>query len=320
MTLRIEPIRADLPFGSKVFGVSETSVVDEGVRQELRDAFEERGVLIFEDVDSSNRLQIAVSEVFGPLKEHPVKAVDLQDADKFPGVLEVTFDPADGDIVEIDGKTYSSWLPWHFDHCYNNELNRGGVLRVTRITPNGGNTSFIDGIEVYKEMPADLLAEIEDKNIIYSMDLALMHMRFGKPDNFKVLQTDPHHYKILEQAKTFPRAIHPAVWTRASGEKVFHFSPWMAEDIEGQPSAESMELLETISQELRRIGDRQAYRHQWKPTQMLIWDNWRMLHSVTGCTPPHPRRFSRTTIRGDYGLGRFENNDQGHYALLQRSA
>ena len=58
-----------------------------------------------------------------------------------------------------------------------------------------------------------------------------------------------------------------------------------------------------------------AYYHQWKPTQMLTWDNWRMLHSVTGTDPKYPRRMHRTTIKGDYGLGYFENHVTGRAAL-----
>ena len=50
-----------------------------------------------------------------------------------------------------------------------------------------------------------------------------------------------------------------------------------------------------------------AYWHVWKPTDMLIWDNWRMLHAVEGCDPKYERRMQRTTIKGDYGLGYFED-------------
>ena len=57
------------------------------------------------------------------------------------------------------------------------------------------------------------------------------------------------------------------------------------------------------------------YLHQWKRTEMLIWDNWRMLHSVTGCDPKYSRRMQRTTIKGDYGLGYFENAGKGHAVL-----
>ena len=52
---------------------------------------------------------------------------------------------------------------------------------------------------------------------------------------------------------------------------------------------------------------------------MIIWDNWRMLHRVIGCTPPQRRVMQRTTIKGDYGLGRFENDDQGRYRELERT-
>jgi taurine dioxygenase len=48
---------------------------------------------------------------------------------------------------------------------------------------------------------------------------------------------------------------------------------------------------------------------------MLIWDNWRMLHSVSGCDPKYPRRMQRTTIKGDYGLGYFENGGKGQAVL-----
>jgi taurine dioxygenase len=39
---------------------------------------------------------------------------------------------------------------------------------------------------------------------------------------------------------------------------------------------------------------------------MVIWDNWRFIHSVDGHPPQYPRKMQRTTIEGDYGLGRLE--------------
>ena len=50
-----------------------------------------------------------------------------------------------------------------------------------------------------------------------------------------------------------------------------------------------------------------SYFHRWQPTDMVIWDNWRCLHSVSGMAPEHGRCMHRTTIAGDYGLGRFED-------------
>jgi len=319
MTIRVTPLRDAIPFGSCVTGLNEKELQDPAVRQELVRVFEDRGLIVFAGVEPTNRLQLAISKVFGPLKEHPVDAVDRVDPECMPGAIKISSDPSSADLVEIDGKAYSSWLPWHFDHCYNNELNRAGVLRAVEITPNGGQTCFIDGIELYRRLPPDLRARISRCSVIYSLDMQPDHIRFGRPENFRVLQVDPKQLEILEQAKVYPRAIHPAVWSRASGEQVLHISPWMAEGIEGREDADGDALLEAVSREIIRLAEAGAYVHDWQPTDMLIWDNWRMLHRVTGCTPPHPRSIYRTTIQGDYGLGRFENNDQRRYRELERT-
>jgi taurine dioxygenase len=318
-SIRVRPLRDDLPFGAIIEGVTEQVLEDQAVRDEIFSVFEDRGMIVFTGVEPSNKLQVAISKVFGPLKEHPVKAVDLVDPETMAGAIENKLNPESCDILEIDGKLYSNWLPWHFDHCYNNELNRAGVLRVTLQSPTGGETGFMDGIELYKRLPAELREAIEGRSIVYTMDMQFDHMRFGKPKNFRLVQLDPHMIDIYEQSKTYPRAIHPAVWTRKTGEKVFHLSPWMAIGIEGREDAEGDTLLEAISQEIYKLGETCAYFHDWKPTDMLIWDNWRMLHRVTGSHPPAPRTVQRTTIKGDYGLGRFENGDAGRYAALERT-
>jgi hypothetical protein len=54
--------------------------------------------------------------------------------DLAPGAIDVMTGPGYGSIVEIAGQQYASWLPWHFDHCYNNELNRAGVLHCVKPT------------------------------------------------------------------------------------------------------------------------------------------------------------------------------------------
>ena len=40
---------------------------------------------------------------------------------------------------------------------------------------------------------------------------------------------------------------------------------------------------------------------------LVIWDNWRMVHAVEGCDAKYERQTLRTTIKGDYGLGYFED-------------
>jgi taurine dioxygenase len=216
-------------------------------------------------------------------------------------------------VVEIEGRQLGQWLPWHFDHCYNNELNRAGVLRAIEIPTEGGMTGFADGIQLYRALSPELLRSIEGSNVVYTLDLRYSMMRFGMPATFREIRAKDGQARVAEFAKTLPRAIHPAVWTRQSGEKVLHVSPWMASGIEHRENPEGDALFEAVCQEI--VAKVKPYFHQWKPTDMLIWDNWRMLHCVSGHDPQQPRRMQRTTIKGDYGLGYFENNGKGDRIL-----
>jgi taurine dioxygenase len=174
-------------------------------------------------------------------------------------------------------------------------------------------TGFADGIDLYQSFSPELRSKMENLKVIYTLDLCYTHMRFGKPATFRVVQTTPGHSNMTAYAKTLPRAIHPAVWTRKSGEKVLHVSPWMSVGIEGHEDKQGNELLEAVCQEV--LAKVKPYLHKWKHTDMLIWDNWRMLHAVSGHPAKDARRMQRTTIKGDYGLGYFENNGKGDKVL-----
>ena len=138
------------------------------------------------------------------------------------------------------------------------------------------------------------------------MDVILDNLRFGRPDDFVEVQPSPGAMNVMTEYEHRPRAIHPAVWTRRSGEKVLHVSPWMAKGIESREDADAEELLTEISDEIVEAARGLSYFHRWAATDMVIWDNWRILHSVSGSPPEDGRCMHRTTIAGDYGLGRFE--------------
>ena len=311
--IRVRDLGEDHAFGAIVEGIDYASLENEGVRAQIKEVFERRGMIVFDGVEASSKMHVAISDVFGPLKEHPVPVIDRVDGDTMPGVIDMRYDPDEGTIVEFAGKQLATWAPWHFDHCYNNELNRAGVLRAVTIPPEGGQTLFADGIELYRDLPDDLKRRIDGVNVIYTLDLLFDHMRFGKPAGLRELRVSEGARASTAYAKELPRALHPAVWTRADGEKVFHVSPWMAAGIEGHEDPEGDALLEEVCREIEaRV---RPYSHSWKPDQMVIWDNWRMLHAVSGMDPVHPRRMQRTTIKGDYGLGSFENQGTGDKIL-----
>ena len=305
--IRVRDLRDDLSFGSIVENLNWESLADEGVRAELNAIFEDRGVILFDGMEPSGKMHVAISKVFGPLKDHPTQSTSRVEGALEPGVIDMHSMPREIDgnyqgLVEVDGKLLARFSPWHYDHCYNDKLNRAGVLRALVNPANGGRTGFADGIDLYRSLSPDLRERIEGLNILYILDSRRSTMRFGR--TVKVFDDSKMHAANVEEGRRFPRAIHPAVWTRRDGQKVLHISPWMAVGIEHHEDPEGDELLEAVCQEINRMAH--AYWHEWKPTDMLIWDNWRLIHAVEGCDPKHERRTQRTTIEGDYGLGYFE--------------
>lgn len=300
--LEVLALSDDLPFGARVKGVTSALLKNENVRAQLNKAFADRGVIVFEGVEPSPEMQVDVSTVFGPLKDHPVPSVDRADSDKLLGVIEIRAHP-DAAIVEIDGKPLVTWQPWHFDHAYNDELNRAGVLRSIKIASDGGRTGFVDGIQIYRDMDPAVRKKAEDLKLLYNLDLRYGRQRFGLPKNFRVIQE--HASPLSKDNENATCSVHPAVWTRDTGEKVFHMTPYGCRGIEGDRSDAAFELLSEIWEEAMRVAV--PYFHAWHETDMVIWDNWRVLHEATGSNPLEERVVHRTTIKGDYGLGKFED-------------
>ena len=303
-TIDIEPIEPGLTFGSRVRGVTRDALADDAVRRRLADAFEERGVLIFEDVEPSPSMQVAVSTVFGPLKDHPSKATPRAGGEL--GVIEIRSEAGAPGVVEIDGVELSSWLPWHFDHCYNDQLNRAGVLRAVEVVPEDGRTGFVDGIALYEAVAPAIRDRIEGHEVLYAMDVILDNLTYGRPPSLREVSASAGAAAVMTEYADRPRAIHPAVWSRGDGQKVLHVSPWMAKGIVGLDQDTADDLLHAIAEQINDVAKGLCYFHQWRTSDMVIWDNWRILHSVSGAKPEYARCMHRTTIEGDYGLGRFE--------------
>ncbi len=302
--IAVRPLRDDLPFGARITGLDWTCVKDEATRQHVRDVFEERGMIVFEGMEPSNTLQVEVSSIFGPMQEYTIKNVPKIEEEGATGMIDLAFERGDTTVFEIDGRQVAGWVNWHFDACYVARLNRGGVLRLTDIPPERGNTGFADGVQIWNSLSPEWRAKAEGLSVVYHEALMMHRQRFGMPESWKLVTAQPLLAKLFEEAEAKPRAVHPAVWTRPSGEKVVHIAPWQAAGIEGREGPDGDALLAGLWREVTRVM--QPYWHQWKPTDMAIWDNWRFIHSVSGHDPRYSRMARRSTIAGDYGLGRLE--------------
>ncbi|MEZ5735274.1 MAG: TauD/TfdA family dioxygenase [Novosphingobium sp.] len=301
-SIEIQPLDESLSFGAKVTGVTSEALDDENIRAQLKSLLDDRGVIVCKGVEQTSDMQVKLSKAFGPLKEHPVYSVDRADRDNLPGVIVISAGPGSC-IVEIDGKPLVTWQPWHFDHAYNDELMYAAVLRSLKIAKDGGRTAFADGIQIYKDMDPAIREKAEGLNLLYNLDLRFGRQRFGLPKNFRVVKE--HDSSFSEENENGRCSVHPAVWTRPTGEKVFHMCPYGCRGLDGDRSDEAFALLQEIWDEAERVM--KPYYHEWDQDDMVVWDNLRVLHEATGSNPDEERVVHRTTIQGDYGLGRWED-------------
>jgi taurine dioxygenase len=296
---RIRPIGDNLPFGACISGVNIDIASDPDVRAEINAIFQTKGIVVFEDVDPTNKTQAAISEIFGPIQGHDLD-VPISEEKNVKGFINLEYDG----VSEVDGLKVRDFLPWHFDGCYDSAITRGGILRALAIPPEGGLTGFADGIQLYQAISPELRERFETLNILYDSAFIFWNMKFGRPKSYRPVEISN---LVAGQLPTPSkrRSIHPAIWERSTGERVVHVSPMQAAAIEGMETPEGDSLLEALCQEV--YAKMTPYHHKWKPTDMVIWDNARFIHSVTGHSPEWKRDMRRTIIFGDYGLGRWEH-------------
>lgn len=294
--------------GLEIRGLRPEALHDPSIRQALHDLWIVEGLLIFKDFDGVDE-QIALSEVFGTCSVHHARENLVPG---HPELINIRHRPNDGNIYEVDGRLVGSFLPWHSDLIYLDKINRGGILRALEVSPETSRTGYIDKIAAYDRLPEDLKREIEGLSVIYKFDMAIDNSKFGNKWDARTVKQSPGVISIQARRDEYPRAVHPLCFTQhETGRKVLNISPWFALGIKGRENSEGDELLRRVID--IATDERFAYYHQWSPGEMVLWDNWRMLHRASGMRAELNRWLQRTTIHGDYGLGEVES---GNAALL----
>jgi taurine dioxygenase len=298
------PLEGQDRYGAIVTGLAPEAIDDPEVRQSLLDLWTEKGLIVFRGIAGGLDTQVRLSEIYGEPEIHPMmEGTDIKTEHR--ALAPVEFDPEkDGNIYVVDGRELGGYLPWHFDGAYVDRINHGGILRPDVLPGEGGETGFLDQVAAWELLPERLKARIEGRSIVYSYQPDFTRAKFGSRAEKLVRMSE-----LFRTGAAHPsvqvRAIHPAVYEQPrTGKKVLHISPWFADGIEGMENAEGDALLAEVIGHI--LNPQLMYFHSWRAGDMVLWDNWRMLHCSAGVPPGERRIMRRTTIVGDYGLGRRE--------------
>lgn len=311
MSITIRPLS---PFGAEVIGLDpeNENALDAATQELLMDAWIQHGILLFRNALRSEAAHLRLSRVFGEPQPSAVKRINDESNPYLMTLRQTANDGSSSTftLFEVDGQQRTGWLGWHWDQSFMPEIVRGALLRMIEPARIDGRTGFIDAAAAYERLPEKMKQRIEGLEVVYHFTGAQEANRFGFPKTLRVVQQSPQRESLQEQFKRdFPPVVHPLVITqRETGRKVLKLSPMHCQYILGLDQAESDALLTELADHL--VDPRHAYFHTWQVDDAIVWDNWRVIHSATGVPFDVNRYAQRTTIVGDYKMGRYLDPEQ----------
>lgn len=303
MALEVRPLDN---VGVEVSGFDINGTISADTAEELRTIWLEHGIVLFRGQDIDPGKQIEFSRIFGELEMHPLAATTSRE---FPELFEIVSDSEKEQAMaaSYNGERLVSKLDWHMDLHYTGKPNHGAVLRAVVCAREGGLTGFGDLARAYDALDEDTRALLEKLEVVYTFTMQRRNMRFVDTTGY---EPSPHSPRTPKQMNfpNFPEIVYPAVVTHpVTGRKVLEIVELMLDRFHMPQRAglchdEAMDLMRELVAHIRKPEFH--YFHRWEPGDMVLWDNWRAMHSTTGTRPGVERRIHRTTIRGDATLGR----------------
>ena len=302
--MAIERVPLTSHFGFEIRGIDLTGPVDAASEKFILDSWIEGGILLFRGVGATDEIHMRLSTLFGQME--PAATANMNRPDN-PYLMTLLYDPMDDKPnfqtnYIVDGVVRAGWLGWHWDQAFMPTIVRGAVLRMMEPAPTMGETGFIDAIDAYARLSESQKRRIDGLEVVYEFNPDFCSGQFGFP---KDIQKEARAGGQAQgKMYDFPPVVHPMVITQPeTGRNVLKLSPMHARYILGMDKDESDDLLEEIAQHL--VDPRYAYFHKWGQDDMIVWDNWRVIHSANGVPPDSRRHAIRTTIMGDYKVGRY---------------
>ena len=269
--LRQEPIKERI--GSRILN-SKQELLAGTLGDEIRDLLEQRGVLVFPQIDFTDEEQIAFTKTLGKF------APEHQGGDEV--VSKITTDP------KIAGNTAAylkGSLFWHIDGTMQDVPIRASLLSCRKPSPKGtGNTGFSNTYAAYDALPQ------EEKDRIDGL-----RVRHGAWATLFYYDPEPPAAMLKGMQAIGDREL-PLVWNHESGRKSLVIGN-TAHTVIGMDVLESRLLLNELREWATR--DEFTYSHEWSVGDLVIWDNTGTMHRAEAYDHNSGRLMVRTKLQGE---------------------
>lgn len=234
--------------------------------EEIVDLLEQRGVVVFRDLDLTDEQQMAFTQTLG-------------ESEKGTKITKITMDPLENPNADyIKGAFY-----WHIDGTMSEVPIFASVMSAKRLSPTGGNTEFSNTYAAFDALSDEEKATVEKLQVVHMLEAA---QRYVNPEP---------SYETLSSWQEFEPNTLPLLWKHRSGRKSLVLGS-TASHIEGMGLREGTALLTKLRSWATQ--DQFVYSHKWQLGDLVIWDNTGTMHRAT----PYPldcgRLMYRTQVAG----------------------
>jgi alpha-ketoglutarate-dependent taurine dioxygenase len=198
MNLSIEAIKPQI---GGIVHVGKKDMLDDAVVATLREALEERSVLVFPQINLSDAEQLAFTDKFGKRVSFTKRAQAASGGN--PDVYKITLDEEFNKEPEYVLGTYF----WHIDGVtIDQPLPKATLLSARKLSSTGGQTEFASTYAAYENLPADEKKALEGLMVVHRMEASMRPM-------FK----DPGDERLTRWRGMSTNMVHPLVWLHKSG-------------------------------------------------------------------------------------------------------
>jgi taurine dioxygenase len=283
--------------GAEIRGIDLSKPLDEGSFAQISDAFFENQVVVFRGQALTPVQQIAFTRRFGELEQHVRKEHRLAG---YPEILIVSnvLDERGAAIGVQDAGRF-----WHSDLSYKQVPSLLSALYALEVPARDGvvlgATSFASTTAAYEALPQSEQRRLQGLRNVHSYRYyRAKNVQAQKAEQARGARVVQEHSPSEEQLRSVPEVEVPIVRTHpVTGRKSLFINEAHTSRVVGVPEDESAALLASLCAHI--VSPEFRYEHQWRPGDLLMWDNVSVQHKANfDYDLPLRRLMHRTTVRG----------------------
>ena len=263
-------------FGVEVSGIKPIVPLDEGTITELRNLFDDKGLIVIRELDADLAFQNYLSQLL--IGNDKIVEADAQTDSKAPAREMFVSNKR-----ENGGAPYGRLL-FHSDRMWSPQVFRLLSLYGVEVAQPSVPTLFVSAQNAWKTLPEDLRAEVEGRFAVHGHD-ATYENRSGDDGEVLVSTFEQDETVKLPLGFTHPR----------TGKTILYISEMFTQRIDGMPHDEGEDLLRRLFGHLYAEGN--IVTHHWRKGDLVLWDNIALQHARPNVSLEGPPR----TLRKVFG-------------------